>query len=289
MLADAVCERLWERDLAHVPRTGMAVVLSLVRGERLSRLDATEELLRLAPGSARDGEGAAADRDTGLLAVWEDAPGAAECSALVARLGAALSDSSPLGDLPARTFLAAGLEEPEVIRLADQVRRTVPGYPAKDAEVVMLAAGIGEASRPEDAAAILQRLEELAREAHEDLPRAARAVAAKALAERDPRFRAEVVKGLPDAARRGLARAWLAGRGSRDEEFALLEVAVRLHMADSAVPELDSWARTRLGGWSMFGSVEARFKRDAELTAGLRELRDAARGRRGRPWKREDR
>ncbi|WP_181871376.1 hypothetical protein [Sphaerisporangium album] len=231
----------------------------------------------------------AVEWDAGLVELWEQAPGPGECAVLVERLGAALSDSSALSDLPARAFLAAGLDDPEVVRLAGQVRHAVPGYPAKDAEVVLLAAGAGEAARPADAAAVLQRLEELAREAHEDLPAAARAVVAHALAERDARFRAEVLTLLPGAPRGALARAWLAARGSRDEEFALLEVAVRLHMADAPVPELDSWARARLGGWSISGSAEARFKRDPELVAGLKDLKDATKGRRGRPWKREDR
>ncbi|MEV6984613.1 hypothetical protein AB0M95_25610 [Sphaerisporangium sp. NPDC051017] len=317
MLADSVCDRLWRRDLTHAPRTGTAVILSLVRRGLLSRVEATERLLRLAPHATaaprnppsaeisemsvaeeRGGGGSeeadlpdlgTAGWDAGVAEVWKDAPGPAECAALVERIGAALSDSSALSDLPARTFLAAGLDDPEVVRLAGQVRQAVPGYPAKDAEMVLLAAGASEAARPADAAAVLQRLEELARETHEDLPAAARAVAARALAERDPRFRTEVLTLLPDAARRGLARAWLAARGSRDEEFALLEVAVRLHMADAPVPELDSWARTRLGGWSMSGSAESRFKRDPDLAAGLKDLKDATRARRGLPWKREDR
>ncbi|GII60076.1 hypothetical protein Skr01_01610 [Sphaerisporangium krabiense] len=308
MLTDEVSERLWAHDLAHAPRTGTAVVRSLARLRRLSRVEATRELLRLVPPdgpTARDraatgteeagagddtggrGGGAAAARDAGIAEIWEEVPGVAEAAALVDGVGAVLGEVAVLGDVPARAFLAAGLEDPETVRLAHQVRQAVPGYPAKDAEAVLLAAGTREAAEPPDAAAILLRLEELARETHEELHAAAWAVAAAAVAELDPRFRAEVVRRLPDEARAVLARAWIAARTPREEEPALLEVAVRLHLAGETVPELDSWARSRLGGWSMFGSVEARFRRDAELLAGLRELRDAARGRRGR--KRGDR
>jgi hypothetical protein len=292
MLVDEVCERLEPCDLSLAPRTGTAVLLSQVRRERISRVDATVRLIRLAH-SGSDGPVAPdapdapdADRDAALLAVWEAAPGPGECSALVERLGTAMDLSPHLSDLPARTFLATGVEDPEVVRLAELVHGTVSGYAATDAEVVLLAASVHGAAGPQDAAALLQRLDDLAQEAHEDLLREAVAVAARTLTLRDPRFRTEVVNELADAARARLARAWLDERRTRDEQVALLEVAVRLHLAAVTVPELDSWARSQLNSWSLFGSVESRFKRDAELTAGLKDM---AKGRRGPPWKREAR
>ncbi|MEV7967808.1 hypothetical protein AB0O34_17735 [Sphaerisporangium sp. NPDC088356] len=283
MLSDAVCGLLEPRDLSHAPRTGTAVVLFLVGRERISRIDATVMLIRLGSGVHDD---LSTDRDAALLSVWEAPPGIAECSALVGRLGNALSVSPHLSDLPIRTFLAAGFEDPEVVRLAELVRDTVPGYPATDAEVVLLATGVGEAARPRDAAALLQRLEGLGQDADEELLREAVAAAARALTRRDPRFRAAVVKESPQAGRAGLTRAWLDGRRGRDEQLALLEVAVRLHLAAVTVPDLDAWARSQLSSWSLFGSVESHFKHDTELAAGLREM---AKGRRGPPWKREAR
>ncbi|WP_424534798.1 hypothetical protein ACOZ38_32000 [Sphaerisporangium viridialbum] len=283
MLSDAVCARLESRDLSHAPRTGTAVVLSLVRRERISRIDATVMLIRLGSGVHDD---LSAVRDAALLSVWEAPPGTAECSALVGRLGNAMSVSPHLSDLPIRAFLATGFEDPEVVRLAELVRDTVPGYPATDAEVVLLATGVGEAARPRDAAALLQRLEGLGQDADEELLREAVAAAARALTLRDPRFRAEVVKESPQAGRAGLTRAWLDGRRGRDEQMALLEVAVRLHLAAATVPDLDAWARSQLSSWSLFGSVESHFKHDGELAAGLREM---AKARRGPPWKREAR
>ncbi len=152
--------------------------------------------------------------------------------------------------------------------------------------MVLLATGVGEAARPRDAAALLQRLEDLGQDADEELLREAVAAAARALTLRDPRFRAEVVKESPQAGRAGLTRAWLDGRRGRDEQMALLEVAVRLHLAAATVPDLDAWARSQLSSWSLFGSVESHFKHDGELAAGLREM---AKARRGPPWKREAR
>ncbi|MCW2879286.1 MAG: hypothetical protein JWQ95_3386 [Sphaerisporangium sp.] len=292
LLADAVCERLESRDLSLAPRVATVVVLSQLRRERVSRIDATVRLVRLGveaePAAARLAawEQVAADREAALLTVWESTPGTAECSALVGRLGAAMSVSPHLGDLPARTFLASGLDDPEVVRLAELVHGAVPGYPATDAEVVLLAASVHEAARPGDAAALLQRLDGLAPETREDLFLEGVAAAARALAGRDPRFRTEVVKALPDTGRARLARAWLDGRRDREEQVALLEIAVRLHLAAVTVPGLDSWARSQLNSWSLFGSVESHFKRDGELAAGLREM---AAGRRGQPWKREPR
>ncbi|MEU8272186.1 hypothetical protein AB0B89_34165, partial [Sphaerisporangium sp. NPDC049002] len=283
MLSDAVCGHLESRDLPHAPRTGTAVVLSQLRRERISRVDATVKLIRLGSGVRDD---MTEERDAALLTVWETPPGTAECAALVGRLGTAMSASPHLSDLPIRTFLAAGLEDPGLVRLAELVRDTVPGYPATDAEVVLLSAGVGEAARPKDAAALLQRLEGLGPEADEELLREATAFAARALTRRDPRFRAEVIKESPPAGRAGLSRAWLDGRRGRDEQVALLEVAVRLHLAAETVPDLDAWARSRLSSWSLFGSVESHFKHDGELAAGLRDM---AKGRRGPPWKREPR
>ncbi|MGW4639859.1 GAP1-N2 domain-containing protein [Sphaerisporangium sp. NPDC004334] len=224
--------------------------------------------------------------DAAVFAVWEQAPGRAECEALVRRLGAAMGRSPHLSDLPARTFLAEGVEDPALVGLAGLVRDTVPGYPAADAEVMLLVAGLRETADPAGAAATLGRLEDLRPESDDELLREALACAARITADREPRFRAEVMRRLPEEARTGLAHAWLEERRSRDEQAALLEVAVRLHLAGATVPELDAWARSQLTGWSPFGSADSRFKHDPELAAGLKEM---AKGRRTLPWQRDPR
>ncbi|MFC4532310.1 hypothetical protein [Sphaerisporangium dianthi] len=320
MLTDDVCDRLASRDLSSAPLTGTAVILARVRRERVARVEATVKLIDLhlaaatafasgarpaspaaAHAAAAAGEAPAGEPDAGrsgaaepdagvldaaVLSVWEEPPGHAECAALVHRLGAAMGRSSRLSDLPARTFLAGGVEGPDAVRLAELVRDTVPGYPAADAEVVLLVAGVRDAADPARAAAVLRRLEDLRPEADEELLEEGLACAARAVAERDPRFRAEVVKQLPALARAGLARCWMDARRTRDDQAALLEIAVRLHLADTTVPELDAWARAQLNSWSLFGSAESRFKHDPELAAALKDM---AKGRRGRPWQRESR
>ncbi|WP_214416336.1 GAP1-N2 domain-containing protein [Sphaerisporangium fuscum] len=290
MLTGAVCERLASRDLSATPRTGTAVVLSRLRHGHLSRADATGRLLHLAPSpDAADPDaglpGEAGEWDEALGLIWEEAPGAAECADLVARLGPAMDASPHLRDLPARAFLAEGLGSPGTVRLAELVRDRVPGYPSRDAEAVLLAAAAGAAGGPGDAATLLRRLDDLRQEAHEELLREATAAAARWLAGRDAAFRAEVARSLPDGPRAALVRAWLDGRRTRDDRLALLEIAVRLHVSGAAAAALDSWARAELDGWGVSRSLESRLRHDTALLDGLREM---TRPRRGRPWKRED-
>lgn len=151
---------------------------------------------------------------------------------------------------------------------------------------MLLAAGVAETTGSSEAAHLIQRLWNHAPEADDELHAEAVATAARVLALRSPAARAEVAGALAAPVRVALAHIWLADQSDRDEQAALVEVAVRLHLADAAVPALDSWARARLSGWSLALSMESRFRRDARLTAGLKEM---AGGRRRRPWSREGR
>ncbi|WP_449066160.1 hypothetical protein [Planomonospora algeriensis] len=126
----------------------------------------------------------------------------------------------------------------------------------------------------------MEALTGLTREGKPELVELARNAAAGALGRREPTFRTALVKALTAESRGWLVAAWLGARIGRDEQAALLEVAIRLRMGDLVVPDLDDWARAQVGGWSPFGSMEARFKNDSELAAGFRELAGAARRRR---------
>ncbi|MFD1118265.1 GAP1-N2 domain-containing protein [Sphaerisporangium aureirubrum] len=297
MLTDQMCDHLEHRDLACAPRTGAAVLRALTLRGRVSRVDATTGLLRLLTAEASgDGyplndtappavpEDVREAVESVLEEVWEEAPELEECSALLGRLGPGVSSSPCLCDLPARVYLACGMADPGVVRLAETVHARVPGYPAADARAVLLAAAVPDAPDPAAVASVLRNLDALTSEAHEDLIREALTVAAASLTTRAPRFRADVVVALPPALRTPLARAWLDGKLPRDEQVALAETAVRLHHAGVTVPSLDSWARSRLTAWSLHSSVESRLRRDEALTPSLREM---SRGRRSPPWKRE--
>ncbi|MEO3812412.1 hypothetical protein ABGB17_25720 [Sphaerisporangium sp. B11E5] len=296
LLTDQVCDHLEHRDLAAAPRTGAAVLRRLALRASVTRVDATTRLLRLATAPVHSGdtlnvtgvpdvpEDVREVVEKVLEEVWEGTPELAECAALLHRLGAGVSSSPCLSDLPARAYLAHGMADPEVVSLARAVRAHVPGYPAADAETVLLAGAVRDAADPPAAAVLLTRLDGLGAEAHQDLVQEAVAVAARSLAGRSPRFRADVVIALPPALRPPLARVWLDGKLPRDEQADLAETAVRLHHAGVTVPSLDSWARSRLTSWSLANAVESRLRREDALAPSLREM---SRGRRGPPWKRD--
>ncbi|GAA1515490.1 hypothetical protein GCM10009677_55860 [Sphaerisporangium rubeum] len=333
LLTDRLCDHLESHDLTAAPRTCAAVVRLLALRARVTRVDATTRLLRLAatpimssdtlntatpvmsgdplsiatpvmsgdtlntttPVMSGDTVNAAEAPDVlqdvrevverVLEEVWEAPPELGECAALVQRLGPGVSSSPCLSDLPARAYLAHGMAGPEVVRLAGAVQAHVPGYPAADAETVLLAAAAGDAADPPAAAALLMRLDDVAAEAHQDLVQEAVAVAVRSLAGRDPRFRAGLVTALPGSLRPLVARVWLEGRLSRDEQADLAETAVRLHHAGVTVPSLESFARSRLSSRSVANAVESRLRREDALAPSLREL---SRGRRGALWKREN-
>ncbi|GII75978.1 hypothetical protein Sru01_09600 [Sphaerisporangium rufum] len=229
------------------------------------------------PDPAGDAPGAAGGREPGetldaaLEEVWREPPAPAECAELVELLGAALDVSPRLRDLPARAFRAAGVADPGCVRLAKRVAALVPGYPARDAEAVLLAAALPAAASAAEAAELLARLYALEREADEEVSREAATLAARTLAGEAPARRADVAGALPDAGRARLAGDWLAAAGTREEAGALLEVALLLHLAGVPLPaELAGWARSRLSG--PFGRPPAWARRDERLAAAAREL-----------------
>jgi hypothetical protein len=127
---------------------------------------------------------------------------------------------------------------------------------------------------PRRVAAALDRLAEPAPGVHPGLHARLVAAASAALARRPPPFRAAVLRAAAEPVARRLVGEWLRGpRLSRDEQLALLEVAIRLRNAGRVVDDLDAWARDRANGWTLFAAMDSRFRNDAELAAGLRELK----------------
>ncbi|MGJ6967790.1 hypothetical protein ACSDR0_38350 [Streptosporangium sp. G11] len=306
LLTPEVCALLATRDWPAAPRTGAAVLRWLVGSGGLDRVEATIALVRLA-WPAPDGEtggdtsgktagdtggdtggetgggagetagkavdDAAGERDAVLAALWRDPPDTAECTLLLRALGDAMNVSTHLLDLPARAFHRTGLKGPEVEALALRVGQGISGgYPVDDAETALLASRLAGAPTPAEAARAVDRLTELTRHGDRNLAPLARRTAAGALAGRDPLFRTTVVKRTSERTRRWLVSAWLAARIDRDERLALLEIAIRLRSGEVVIAALDEWARSHVRNRSLFGAAEARFKRDPELAAALREL-----------------
>ncbi len=250
------------RDWHRAPRTGVAVLRwQTVHGAR-DRVDVTVELMDRA---------FEAFREEALPSMWAAQPTPGEISRLVDLLGPRMDASPTLGELPGRAFVKAGLTDGAALELAERVRDGLPGFPADDAEATLIAARLPSAPTPVEAASAIDRLTDLTREGNADLAVLTRAAAAKVLATRDPRFRATVAKSVTDATRRWLIPEWLKPR-NRDQRMALLEIAIRMRAAGVVEPRLDAWARSEVHNWGPFSSVEARFKQDAELAAGLKEL-----------------
>lgn len=224
----------------------------------------------------RGGEGrrGAEVREWALAALWRGMPSYAECAALVERLGARMAAHDALRDLVARACLAAGPDRPEAVRLARLVKDVAPGYADADADAVLTAAQTAGTENPRRVAAALDRLAEPAPGVHPGLHARLVAAASAALARRPPPFRAAVLRAAAEPVARRLVGEWLRGpRLSRDEQLALLEVAIRLRNAGRVVDDLDAWARDRANGWTLFAAMDSRFRNDAELAAGLRELK----------------
>ncbi|WP_062443634.1 GAP1-N2 domain-containing protein [Herbidospora daliensis] len=251
------------RDWRRAPRTGVAVLRwQTLHGGR-DRVETTAELM----DRAYDGF-----REQALPSMWTTQPTPGEIGRLVDLLGPRMDASPTLGELPGRAFVKAGLSSGEALALAERVRDGLPGFPADDAEATLIAARLPAAPTPVEAATAIDRLTDLTREGNAELAELTRATAAKVLATRDPRFRSTVAKAVTDATRRWLIPEWLKPRRNRDQQMALLEIAIRMRVAGVIEPRLDAWARSEVNNWTRFGSMEARFKQDAELAAGLREL-----------------
>ncbi|WP_061294805.1 GAP1-N2 domain-containing protein [Herbidospora cretacea] len=264
-IGDTLCGLLADRrrDWRRAPRTGVAVLRwQTLHGGR-DRVDATVELMDRA---------FEAFREEALPSLWTAQPTPGEISRLVDLLGPRMDASPTLGELPGRAFVKAGLTDGAALELAERVRDGLPGFPADDAEATLIAARLPSAPTPVEAATAIDRLTDLTREGNADLAVLTRAAAAKVLATRDPRFRSTVARSVTDATRRWLIPEWLKPRRTRDQRMALLEIAIRMRAAGVVEPRLDAWARSEVNNWGPFSSVEARFKQDAELAAGLKEL-----------------
>jgi hypothetical protein len=146
------------------------------------------------------------------------------------------------------------------------------GIVADDAAAVLLVTGLARARTPGHAVAEVQRLTALVRELDQEVAKLARARAAKTLAKQDPSFRLALLRQLTRPSQEWLLEQWLTGRASRDEQAALLEIAIRLREDGVLLPALEEWAHSLVNGWSPFGSMEGRFRKDRELSEGLRKL-----------------
>nr|BFE88550.1 hypothetical protein GCM10020093_111510 [Planobispora longispora] len=235
LLTGEICRLLAGRDWTGAPAVGVDVLHEQVRSGRLTRAEATELLLGFAAGPQAEEE-----RDAMLEELWRDPPTVAECSRLLETAGPRLAVSACLNDLPTQAFLHAELTSGEVVRLAERVRATLEGYPAEDAEAVLIVSRLPGAARPAGAAADVARLIALTREGNELLTARLRTTAAARLAPANPGFRAAVVGILPEEARMWLTSAWLDRRIDRDEQLALVEVAIRLRLDGLVVPRWTS-------------------------------------------------
>ncbi|MFF0576512.1 GAP1-N2 domain-containing protein [Streptosporangium saharense] len=254
LLTDEVCDLLAPADLARAPRTGAAVVHSLVRRDALGRIDATERLVRLAPEPGRD---------TVLREIWAGPPTAAECGALAERLGTSVGVSPVLTELPGRAFLAEGPRK----ETAGLARLVTARAPVGSAELVVAVAEITGAPRPRDLAGPLERLLDAGETVTPDLRGAVAKAVLEVLDSRRPEFLAKVVLTASRRAAAWLVDLWLGRVRSREEQARLLEVAIRLRMNGTPSERLDAWARE-----SPLGSMRSRFARDPELLRGYEEL-----------------
>ncbi|MEV5409275.1 hypothetical protein AB0K60_10630 [Thermopolyspora sp. NPDC052614] len=276
---DVVWALLSPGEWPHAPRTTASLLLTGVRRGRLSRVEATALLMSL-PRRADHDDADDADYDAdvpdrALRTLWRVPPSPDECTALVERLGPRIGSSSTLSDLPTRAYLAVGPDQQEAVRLARLVADEVPGYAAKDAEAVLIIVRTAGADTPVRAAAHLDRLTELTPEVDQTLHARIRTALATALARRSPMYRAALLESTSEHTAGWLTGEWLRRpRPNRDEQLALLEIAIRLRRTGKIISNLDAWARERANAWSLFGSVDSRFKHDAELSAGLDELKN---------------
>lgn len=277
LLTADLCRWLAGRELRAAPATALAVIAWQVAGG-LDRVEATVRMLAL--------DLRLAERDAALKTVWEDEPKAAELRRLIEAVGERLQDYHTLNSLPARLFVRAGMKSGETVEIAERIRATgVPGFPADDAEAVLLATGLSRVRTPGHAAGEVERLTALTGHADPRLLTLARAWAAEKLTEQDPPFRMALLRQLTRAAREWLVDCWLVARASRDEQAALLEIAIRLRGAGVVDAALEEWAHSVAGSRSPFGPVDSRFKKDPELSEGLRDL---MKPRRRRLLRRED-
>jgi len=268
VLTPELCRSLAGRDLRAAPSTATAVITWQTGSAALDRVEATLQILRL-----RHGTGTMRERDTAFKDIWREDPTAAELRRLLDAAGAHLPDYHALSSLPGRLFVRTGLKDEQAVEIATRVRTArMAGIVADDAEALLLAIGLAGARTPQRAAAEVGRLTALVRHLDQDLATLVLARAAKTLAKQDPLFRMALIRHLSRPSREWLLQQWLSVKAGRDEQAALLEIAIRLRDVGEPVPELEEWAQSLVNGWSPFGSMESRFKKDPELSEGLRRL-----------------
>ncbi|MET8008062.1 hypothetical protein [Nonomuraea glycinis] len=268
VLTPELCRSLAGRDLRAAPSTATAVITWQAGSAALDRVEATLQILRL-----RHGTGTMRERDTAFKDIWRQDPTAAELRRLLDAAGAHLPDYHALSSLPGRLFVRTGLKDEEAVEIATRVRTArMAGIVADDAEALLLAIGLAGARTPQRAAADVGRLTALVPHLDQDLATLTLARAAKTLAKQDPLFRMALIRHLSRPSREWLLQQWLSVKAGRDEQAALLEIAIRLRDVGEPVPELEEWAQSLVNGWSPFGSMESRFKKDPELSEGLRRL-----------------
>ncbi|MFB4309137.1 hypothetical protein [Actinomadura sp. GTD37] len=272
------CELLYRHAdrLRAVPDVAVPVLTSVARGRRGRRIAVTGELLRL------DG----ADVGAAVREVWEAPPSAGECADLLDAHGA----HPALAGLPSRTFTRLAfpggehLADAATLRLAERVRALMPDGPAgRDAAAVQAYA----AAITADPARAARALEEIADApgATPQLADEAFVGAARRLAHRPPRFRAELLAAVPPPVRARIAGRWTAGlagraRGGRapllgreiEQRNDLVEVVLRLRERGVAEPSLEAWARAAAGRWLAAKQLDAHLARSPELRAALRGL-----------------
>jgi hypothetical protein len=278
VLAPGHCDLLYRHAerLRAVPEVAVPVLTSVARRHPGRRIAVTGELLRL------DG----ADLDAALREGWEAPPSAGECTDLLDAHG----PHPALAGLPSRTFTRLAfpggehLADTATLRLAERVREIMPdGHAARDAAIVQ-AYGTAITAKPERAARALAEIAE-AGEATRQLAAEAFVGAARRLAGRPPRFRAELLAAVPAPVRARVAERWTAeltgraraGRGPLlgreiEQRNDLVEVVLRLRKRGVAEPSLEAWARAAAGRWLAGKQLDAHLTRSPELRAALRDL-----------------
>lgn len=268
VLTPDLCRSLADRDLRAAPRTATAVITWQARSADLDRVEATVRILSL-----RSGPVTMVECGTAFEAIWQQDPTAAELRRLLDAAGAKLPEYLALSRLPARLFVRTGLGDEEAVEIATRIKAAKMAEVVADgAEALLLTVGLAGARTSQRAAADVTRLTALVRHLDQDLATLALTRAAKTLAKQDPLFRMALIRQLSRPSQEWLLKQWLTGRASRDEQAALLEIAIRLREGGEVVPELEEWAQSLVNGWSPFGSMEGRFKKDPELLEGLRRL-----------------
>lgn len=262
LLNAEVCAHLVDWPWHNTPMTGLSVLREQAVAGRVDRVTATVAMVPL---------GGWPDRDRALEVVWREPPSMAECERLIDLMGAQVSDSFHLSSAVTGVLATASPDSEDTLRFAERVRTSMRGFAAAEAEAVLLCAR----AAPDDLDSVgraFDRLSALRQEAHPEVLDHAVATLAKRLRARPAFHRAAVLAQLNGDQRAVLVRAWLDGARKREEQVALIEVAIRLRARGAGDERLEAWATEQARGPMSKHLLEAQFKRDEELLKGLREL-----------------